>query len=495
MKPSNRMLRAVAAGIAIGGLSATVPALAEDGGIGPAPVLVESAEDLLQPLALEAADFKTQIDVALSALPNRQADAIRSFYADRSYAPFWAEADRVDDLMDAISRSVEHGIPSTRYSVTKLRAQSGDRAALEISGMTAYLAYADDLSSGMLNPSSVDPEINIKPRRPTASEHLVRLRSGDVVGALEATAPQDPDYARLLQERSRLDEVIAAGGWSAPVPDGPTLRVGESDAQVPLLRARLASQGYTAAPDAALGPDVLDAALASALKSFQADHGLVDDGALGARTRQALNVSAEVRQRQVLVNLERMRWMNQDPGDRYIAVNIPDYRVEMIDDGVVVWQSRTVVGENPKTRTPEFSDKMTYFVVNPTWHIPDSIATRVYLPKLSRDPSVLARSNMSLFTRSGVEINPGLVNFSQYSAKNFPFRIKQNPSTANALGRVKFMFPNQYAIYLHDTPSRSLFDKDRRAFSNGCIRLERPVELSYTLLDGQVGDPVNAMKS
>jgi murein L,D-transpeptidase YcbB/YkuD len=132
---------------------------------------------------------------------------------------------------------------------------------------------------------------------------------------------------------------------------------------------------------------------------------------------------------------------------------------------------------------------MTYFVVNPTWHIPDSIAKRVYLPKLKNDPNVLANGNMRLFTRAGTEINPRLVDFTQYTSGNFPFRVKQNPSSANALGRVKFMFPNQFSIYLHDTPAREYFTRDARAFSNGCIRLEEPLALAYILLQGQVPDP------
>jgi L,D-transpeptidase YcbB len=167
----------------------------------------------------------------------------------------------------------------------------------------------------------------------------------------------------------------------------------------------------------------------------------------------------------------------------------------MLENGDVVWSSRTVVGEASKTRTPEFADEMTYMVINPTWHIPDSIATRVYLPKLRSDPSVLERSGMRLFTRSGIEIDPRLVNFSQYTAESFPFRVKQNPSAANALGRVKFMFPNQFSIYLHDTPAREYFSRDQRALSNGCIRLEEPLALAYVLIEGQVSDPAASFQS
>ena len=148
-----------------------------------------------------------------------------------------------------------------------------------------------------------------------------------------------------------------------------------------------------------------------------------------------------------------------------------------------------MLGRADTTRTPEFQQDMTYFVVNPTWHIPDSIAQRVYLPKLKKNPNTLANSNMRIFTRAGTEIDPGLVDFTQFSQGNFPFRIKQNPSDAKALGRVKFMFPNQFSIYLHDTPHRELFAKTERDFSNGCIRVEKPLDLAYVLLEGQVADP------
>ena len=254
--------------------------------------------------------------------------------------------------------------------------------------------------------------------------------------------------------------------------------------------------GYGAAPGepapsdpAPADPARFDAALTAMVQAFQRDSGLLDDGAAGARTLKALNAGPEARLRQVLVNLERLRWQGNSREDRYIEVNIPDFSAVLRDGDATPWRTRTVVGEASRTRTPEFSDQMTYFVVNPTWHIPDSIAQRTYLPKLHRDPDLLARSNMSLFTRSGTQINPRLVDFTQYSAGNFPFRVKQNPSAGNALGRVKFMFPNQFAIYLHDTPSRELFDRDARAFSNGCIRLEDPLELAYVLLEGQVDDP------
>jgi murein L,D-transpeptidase YcbB/YkuD len=184
-----------------------------------------------------------------------------------------------------------------------------------------------------------------------------------------------------------------------------------------------------------------------------------------------------------------MRWLHRTPEPRYLFVNIPDFTVRLIEGGRTAWESKVVVGKTHVTETPEFSGVVKYMVVNPTWHIPDSIAIRDYLPKLQRDPMVLKRQNIRLLTRAGTEIDPRLVDFKQYTPESFPFRIKQRPSDDNALGKVKFLFPNQNSVYMHDTPHRELFARDVRAFSNGCIRLQKPYELAEIVLEGQVPDP------
>jgi murein L,D-transpeptidase YcbB/YkuD len=225
------------------------------------------------------------------------------------------------------------------------------------------------------------------------------------------------------------------------------------------------------------------------VEAFQRDYGLNDDGVVGAMTLAAINAPVETRLSQVVVNLERLRWMNRDLGERYLLVNIPDFTVTLYDDGQAVWNSKVVVGKTNVTETPEFDGVVRTMVVNPTWHIPDSIAIRDYLPALKRDPMVLKRQNIRLLTRGGTEINPKLVDFTQYTPENFPFRIKQRPNDDNALGEVKFLFPNEFSVYMHDTPHRELFARDVRAFSNGCIRLQKPVELAHIVLTGQVADP------
>ncbi len=474
-------------GVAFGGMS-LIPAMAQEPTLSTAPAVATAPTP-------GTARVEAALRAQTSALPAEVAEAIAAFYADRDHAPFWTEdgGARATALLAALEGSAAQGLPAGAYDTPALQAAlaAGDEDAwlrAEVLASTAYLVHARHLTGGVVTPNRVDSEINVRPARPAATVLLGRLDDGTVEATLAALAPSSPEYGRLIAEKAALEDQVRADPWGATVPEGPTLREGESGERVAALRGRLARMGYAAEP-APTDPATFDAGLGAAVQAFQSDSGLNDDGAAGARTLAALNAGPEARLRQVLVNLERLRWQGDDREGRYIEVNIPDYSAVLRDGNETPWRTRTVVGERSQTRTPEFSDRMTYFVVNPTWHIPDSIAQRTYLPKLHRDPDLLARSNMSLFTRSGTQINPRLVDFTQYRSGNFPFRIKQNPSAGNALGRVKFMFPNQFAIYLHDTPSREYFGRDARALSNGCIRLQDPLELAYVLLEGQADDP------
>jgi L,D-transpeptidase YcbB len=488
---------------------------------GPAVRAMPAAFDAGEPPAVppEAQAFAAALAQETAGLDDLERSAIDGFYAARDYRPFWSEEGgaALASLRRVVTSAEAQGLPASRYDPAALDAPasgSGGAAAvpLEVAAMRVFLTFGGDLTGGIVRPLGVDAEINVKPERASAGDLLGRLSREPVDAVLRDLEPKSPDYRALMAERARLVALAAEGGWGAPVPGGPSLHVGETDPRIAVLRARLDRLGYGTDPaevEKVLGAEprgrdpqaarpqggpasaraTFDPALEARLKTFQRDQGLNADGVAGPRTLAALNASVGDRLAQVSVNLERLRWLNRDLGDRRIEVNIPDYSVKMLDGGKVVWSSRTVVGEANKTRTPEFSDEMTHMVVNPTWHIPDSIATRVYLPKLRTDPGVLERSGLRLFTRSGLEIDPRLVNFDQYTADSFPFRVKQNPSSENALGRVKFMFPNQFAIYLHDTPARAYFDLDERALSNGCIRLEEPLALAHVLLEGQVDDP------
>lgn len=479
------MFRALAAPALVGVALAGQVAAQE-----PPPPPAAAAPILPAPLSPEAAAFRQAMQSGLAGKDARLAQAAETFYGSRDWQPYWSEpgSGRAAALAAALDRSGAQGLPRFETKdIVEAPAGSG-AAAPEIAAIRAYVNYATDLQSGVVAPASVDPEIARRPVRPAPELLLARLGADPVEITLAELEPRDPDYAQLVAEKAALEALVRADAWGATVPGGPTLHEGESGPRIADLRARLGRMGYAAAA----GPEGdarFDTSLAAAVRRFQSDHGLNDDGVAGARTIDAVNAAPELRLSQVLVNLERIRWMQRDPSERALRVNIPDFTVVLDDNGTAVWTSRVVVGETPETRTAEFDDTMTHMVVNPTWHIPDSIAIRTYLPKAQRDPGVFARNNIRLFTRAGTEINPRLVDFTQYTPDNFPFRIKQKPNDDNALGQVKFMFPNEFSIYMHDTSHRELFARDARAFSNGCIRLEKPVELAHVLLTGQVPDP------
>lgn len=414
------------------------------------------------------------------------------YYRMHDFAPVWDDGRRAA-LAAAMRAAADHGLPAGRYDPAALvaAADAGDAAAVaaEIAASQALLAWGRDITSGVLEPRAVDRELVIAPHRPSVASLLEGMAgASDPAAWLAGLEPQNPHYRTLLAEKARLEALVAAGGWGETVPDGPTLRPGDAGGRVLALRGRLERIGGAAIPpDDPAAPERLDEGLVTALMSFQEKHGLNPDGVAGPATLAAVNRQADDRLRQVLVNLERQRWMNFERGQRHIYVNLADFTMAVYEDGAPIFTSRAIIGKPGKTRTPEFYEEMTHLVVNPTWHVPRSIATEEYLPRLQQNPGALP--HLQVMTRNGTRINPALVDFRQFTKGNFPFVIKQAPGGGNALGRVKFMFPNEFDIYLHDTPTKPLFERDVRAFSHGCVRLQRPFELAHLLLGWQADNP------
>lgn len=441
-----------------------------------------------QTLPLDQADAAPVLDADQSALRDAlraagpQVEAVMGVYEQHGYDPIWTE-DRAGALLMALESAGDHGLPAERYEIVGLDADLGSPEA-EIALTRAFLTYARDVNSGMLEPRRVDSDIEVSPKRPDPFALLEGLAEAPDAGAyLTALVPSHPDYAVLMREKSRLEKLVAVDDHAAIVPEGPTLRQGDSGARVAALRARLSSmQGVD------LGSDTyFDSALAESVKAFQRSQNLNDDAVVGPATLAVLNAQPEDKLKQVLVNLERQRWLNFERGSRHILVNQAAFTAKLMDHGDVTLETRVVIGKNGH-RTQEFNDTMTHMVVNPTWHVPRSIATEEYLPQLRRNPGALG-GTMQIMTRSGTRINPMLVDFTQFNQSNFPFVIKQSPGASNALGKVKFMFPNKYNIYLHDTPSKSLFNRDVRAYSHGCVRVQKPFELAHALLAPQSDNP------
>jgi murein L,D-transpeptidase YcbB/YkuD len=280
-----------------------------------------------------------------------------------------------------------------------------------------------------------------------------------------------------------MERQMALGGWGATVPAS-TLKPGASGQAVIALRDRLVAMGYlrqTARP-------TYDDKLQAAVKAFQQAHGLEPDGVAGSGTIEEINVSLQKRLQSVIVAMERERWLNRDRGDRHILVNLTDFTAKIIDNGKVTFETRSVIGARDTDRqSPEFSDVMEHMVVNPSWNVPRSIVTKEYLPALQANP--YAVSHILITDSRGRVVNRDTADFTRYSARSFPYAMRQPPSSRNALGLVKFMFPNKYNIYLHDTPAKNLFARETRAYSHGCIRLADPFDFAYALLSMQSDDP------
>ena len=443
--------------------------------------------------------------------------ALDAFYAARAFAPVWGIAggsahDRARHFLRAVARAERHALPPERYDPRALQSRlyRDWTAEAEMAFTRAYLAYARDVSSGLLAPRRLSRNIDVDPVRPDRRALMEGIaRSPDPARHLAGLAPQSEDYRWLMRHYEMLGRVAVTDpdAWGPEVPRGPTLRLGDHGPRVAILRERLAAMGdldpdYSSAGTAGdvvlaaneVASDVefdtgtpderrYDRALEAAVKRFQERHGLNVDGMVGPATLGALNHSPAFRAKQVAVNLERARWLNgRLEGDRIVA-NLPDFRVEMIRGGEVVFESRVVIGRQ-RHQTVEFSDELDHMVVNPTWFVPNSIATQEILPKLQENPGYLASKNMRL-----VGADASLIEWSMVTPDTFPGRIRQAPGPGNALGRVKFMFPNDHAIYLHDTPQRSLFRRDNRAFSHGCVRVEKPIEFAHALLEGEVDNP------
>lgn len=427
-------------------------------------------------------------------------ETLSAFYRASGYDTVWTGPDDVgrrSAFLTALAAAPDQGLPAARYDREGLIAAfrnavtEGDRGRAEAAMSKAYLTYADDLSAGVVTPKKVDPGILREISQPDLASLMTGMATAPHPAAfLRDLAPESPEYARLMAEKLRLDRVIEQGGWG-PAIAASSLKPGATGDAVIALRDRLMALGYLPRSAAAS----YDRSLSRAVQRFQADMGIPADGVAGESTIAALNTPPEARRESVVVALERLRWMGDTPrGSRHIWVNQPDFVARIVDEGRTTFQTRVVIGKNVEDqRSPEFSDEMEYMVINPSWGVPRSITVKEYLPLLQRNRNAV--SHLQVVDGNGRVVPRGAVNFAAYSASSFPFGLRQPPSDGNALGKVKFMFPNPYNIYLHDTPAKNLFAHEVRAYSHGCIRLGDPFDFAYALLTAQTTDPKGEFQS
>ncbi|WP_286293029.1 L,D-transpeptidase family protein [Methylomarinovum tepidoasis] len=407
---------------------------------------------------------------------------LTAVYEQAGFRPFWDRPQMLRALRAWIERAGDEGLNPDDYHRTRLA--QGKLAPLdrELLATDAFLTLALHLATGKADPGRLFPGWNFAPRvsLPLSPARLTAvLAQGEISAYLQELLPTG-GYAALREAFLRYRRLARQGGWPA-LPPGKSLRLGERGERVAILRRRLIVSGDLAPGDA--GEDSLfDEALEAAVRRFQTRHFLEADGVVGRRTRQALNVPAGRRAAQLRVNLERLRWLHYALPRTYLRVEVPAFRLRWIEGGRTIWQAAVQVGR-PRFPTPIFHDRITYLVFNPTWTVPRSIARRELAPRLVQDPAgFLQRHHMDLLTPDGQVVDPATVDWTAITPRNFPYILRQRPGPDNALGRVKFMFPNRYHVYLHDTPSQALFHKPRRAFSHGCVRVAHALELAQALL-------------
>jgi murein L,D-transpeptidase YcbB/YkuD len=419
------------------------------------------------------------------------------FYRQRDYQLAWpARMDNARALSERILSSHEEGLVPADYHAVEIRKllteSSGKqfpearRVDLDIMLSEALARYAYHLRFGKVNPERLDADWNIQ-RSFKGQDPVVELQavvdSDDLAAQLDASTTQLPVYKQFRQALTSYEAIRAAGGWPV-IPEGQTIKPGMQDARVSMLRKRLQITGDLPAGAAVSNSSEYDSTLEEAITHFQLRHGLDADGVVGKGTLAAMNVPVDARINQIRVNLDRARWVSQDVPGTFVIVDIAGFNARLFRNGEVVWDEPAQVGK-PYRKTPVFREDMTYLELNPTWTIPPTILAKDILPKMKKDPSYLQKKNMQVLTQDGKVVDPGTIDWSSVSAKGFPYIIRQTPGPHNALGRVKFMFPNPHFVYLHDTPSKELFNRSSRAFSSGCIRVRNPFRLAELLLQDQ----------
>jgi len=482
--------------VAIGGVLAEEPALpaieAESADIAESAGIAESAdadeaavpELVLDETSVAIRDLIADAGSQGSFLDKRDAAAVAEFYTERNYGPAWLEDGVVTEKLGALIARIRaahiDGLDPSAYALpTKgLINYAGSMpvfaAQADVMLSQAIAAYAREAYSGRIDPAKISENIGYKRRLPDLIEALTKVAAAD--DPIETLVGYNPPQSEFAALRDKLADLRGAGKPKKPlqIPTGLTLKTGVEDARVGFLRQRLALPTDVESP-ALFGEEMI-----VAVKAFQRSSQLQVDGVVGPKTIAVLNADPIDPIPTILVNMEKWRWMPRDLGKFYVRVNVPDFTVNVYKNGGVIHETRVVVGKTAN-QTPIFSDEIEHIVVNPAWYVPASIIRNEMLPQVLSNPNALNKYEVFALSKGRYrQVNPRRFNWRKIDARKL--QVRQPPGSGNALGKVKFMFPNEYAVYLHDTPSKSLFKKDYRAYSHGCVRVMNPMEFADALL-------------
>ena len=433
-------------------------------------------------------------------------DLLAHFYAQRAYEPAWMHQDGVlpgvESLLSVLATADRDGLRPQDYQFTQLEARfqevqqtqilraplALDRLVdLEILCTEAFLQYGLHARAGRVPPAQGEQGRSLE--RDDGAGDLVALlqhalTTNTIAASLHRLLPHHPMYAGLRQALGRYRRLAAQGGWPL-VPTGPPMSQGVHSPRVAALRARLMAEGEAPALSTPLDATLFDVPLTQAVRRVQQRYGFPPDGVVDPPLVAALNVPVEERLRQLEINMERWRWLPRELGARYLLINIANFTLEVVEQDQPVLTMRTIVGR-PDRPTPVLQSALSQVVLSPYWHVPRRIALQDKLPLIRKDPGYVARHGFQVL-RGHQVIDPATIAWTQVTRTHFPYLLRQRPGATNALGRIKFLFPNPFDVYLHDTPTRALFHASVRTFSSGCIRLEKPLELAAYLLRA---DPV-----
>lgn len=467
------------------------------------PTAQETIQDQIR-LKLENIHPGDRLDIRDQNLGS--SDEIYAFYSGRDFAEAWSSQGILTELAYELRFEIRQakfdGLNPQHYHLrmidtffttfesnkkNKVANDPAELVDLDLLLSDAFFQLSAHLERGKVDPSKLKStwEISQKPQKMNYSMLLsTAMESGDIRRNLEKLYPQFTIYKRgrevirTLDEKSKSDSL----DWR-PLKIDKTIKLGESDNAIPLIRERLQFWGYLDSRESE-NPKVYDSLLFLGIQKFQHKNGMEPDGALGKNTIAGINNSPTDLMNRAAVNLERLRWLPDTVKEaEFILVNIANYQLDYINKLDTLFSSRVIVGKSYHA-SPIFSAQMSYIVFSPYWNIPPSITKNEIMPAVRKNPNYLSQKNMEVVTNSGKPVDPGSIN---WSAKSFPYMIRQKPGGSNSLGLVKFMFPNKHSVYIHDTPSRSLFEREDRALSHGCIRLQNPADFAKILLSDMPG--------
>lgn len=436
--------------------------------------------------------------------PIYTAGYLLDLYRKNHFSPLWTNAENIRQLISAIIASAEEGfIPDDYHLKTITRFSNEPREQLSLAQQVeadlllsdAMLLLGHHKRFGKADPSKVDEKQNLEtntPRPQLVETFLGALKTGTVRASLEQLSPHHQAYLALKEALKHYKQIAGQGGWPQVPMVSESLRPGVQDSRVPAIRRRLAVTGEYH-PKGKEEGNSYSGAVVEAVKAFQARHHLEPDGVAGKTTISAMNVTAAERVKQIRVNLERTRWVIHDMPSSNLIVDIAGFMLQYYHDNTPIWSSKVMVGK-PYHQTPIFRSAITYIVLNPTWTITPDIIKNETVPSIVKDPGFLAKQRLRVLDSNGTEVDPATIPWGQYQGRYFPYTLRQDAGRDNSLGLIKFLFPNPYHVYLHDTPSKSLFGRSQRAFSHGCIRVQNPLELGRLMLAHDSGNATTPEK-